>query len=185
MWLLASAVSMVSSVRGNAELLRFAEPTRIDSDLPNNAMVTVGYPVSLVVTGTAVVAAGPLELTKAVAAPTRQGPGAELTYTTVYRNVGTDLITAVTILEAVPAFTQFKVGSATTGTPPASITGVTMEYSNDGGTTWTYVPRNGGGGAPDNFDANVTNIRFVLEGSLPPGAASAIGVGFTVRIMAE
>ena len=87
MWLLASAVSMVSSVRGNAELLRFAEPTRIDSDLPNNAMVTVGYPVSLVVTGTAVVATCPLELTKAVAAikaakqtkpPTRQRPAMTL-----------------------------------------------------------------------------------------------------------
>jgi uncharacterized repeat protein (TIGR01451 family) len=132
-----------------------------------------------------VIVAGNLDLTKSVSPSTDQPPGAELTYTTDYQNIGTDSLTTVVILDAMPAFTQFKVGSASNGTPPASITGVTAAYSNDGGATWTYVPASGGGGAPASFDANVTNIRFMLAGTLPPGVASAVGVSFTVRIIAE
>jgi len=132
-----------------------------------------------------VIVAGNIDLTKAVAPGGNQPPGTELTYTTDYQNVGTDSLTTVVILDALPAFTQFKVGSTTNGTPPASVSGVTPQYSNDGGVSWTYAPVSGGGGAPANFDANVTNVRFVLAGTLPPGAASAIGVGFVVRIIAE
>jgi uncharacterized repeat protein (TIGR01451 family) len=136
-------------------------------------------------TDVTVIVAGDLSLTKAVSPATDQPPGAELTYTTDYQNIGTDSLTTVVIFDAVPAFTQFKVGSVTNGTPPASITGVTPEYSDDGGASWTYVPVSGGGGAPATFDANVTNVRFVLAGTLPPGAASTVGVGFVVRIIAE
>jgi uncharacterized repeat protein (TIGR01451 family) len=132
-----------------------------------------------------VITAGDLDLTKGVAPPGNQPPGAELTYTTDYQNIGADSLTTVVILDALPSFTQFKVGSATAGTPPASITGVTPEYSNDGGASWSFVPASGGGGAPANFDARVTNVRFVLAGALPPGSASIVGVGFTVRIIAE
>jgi uncharacterized repeat protein (TIGR01451 family) len=132
-----------------------------------------------------VIVAGNLDLTKLVAPGTDQPPGAELTYTTDYQNIGADSLTSVVILDAVPSFTQFKVGSATNGTPPASITGVTPQYSNDGGVSWTYVPVSSGGGAPANFDANVTNVRFVLAGTLPAGASSVVGVGFVVRIIAE
>jgi uncharacterized repeat protein (TIGR01451 family) len=164
--------------------------------------VPAGAPVGTVETGTltatgqltlvsddavdvTVITAGDLDLTKAVLPSGDQPPGTELTYTTDYRNVGTDALTAVVIFDALPAYTQFKVGSATTGTPPASITGITPEYSNNGGATWTYVPVSGGGGAPASFDATVTNVRFVLAGTLPPGALSTVGVGFTVRIIAE
>ena len=35
------------------------------------------------------------------------------------------------------------------------------------------------------FDANVTNVRFVMAGVLEPGAASTVGVSFIVRIIAE
>jgi uncharacterized repeat protein (TIGR01451 family) len=132
-----------------------------------------------------VVTAGDLDLTKTVSPPGNQLPGAELTYTTDYQNIGTDSLTTVVILDALPAFTQFKVGSATIGTFPASITGITPEYSDDGGFNWGLVPISGGGGAPANFDARVTNVRFVLAGTLPAGAASTVGVGFTVRIIAE
>lgn len=132
-----------------------------------------------------VVTAGDLDLTKAVSPPGNQPPGTELTYTTDYRNIGTDSLTTVVIFDALPSFTQFKVLSATTGTPPGSITGITPEYSNDGGASWVYAPVSGGGGAPANFDATVTNVRFVLAGALPAGAMSTVGVGFTVRIVAE
>jgi uncharacterized repeat protein (TIGR01451 family) len=131
------------------------------------------------------ITAGDLQVTKAVAPGGAQVPGAELTYTTDYQNLGTDSLQTIAVVDAVPAFTQFRVGSADPGTPPASITGVTPGYSNDGGVTWGYTPVSTGGGAPVNFDANVTHVRFVLAGALEPGGASATGVSFIVRIIAE
>jgi hypothetical protein len=93
-------------------------------------------------------------------------------------------VTSVVILDAIPAFTQYRVGSEDSGTPPAGISGVTVEFSNDGGATWTYVPASGGG-APANFDANVTNVRFVMTGDIAAGDGSTAGVSFIVRIVAE
>ena len=77
------------------------------------------------------------------------------------------------------------MGSEYSGTPPASITAVTAEYSDDGGATWTYTPVSGGGGAPAGFDASVTHVRFVMTGTLNAGGASTVGVSFGVRIVAE
>lgn len=131
------------------------------------------------------IVAGDLNLTKSVAPPGDQAPGTELTYTTEYQNLGTDVLTTIVITDPVPAFTQFKVGSASVGAPPGTITSITPEFSDDGGATWLYAPVSGGGGAPANFDANVTNVRFTMAGTLPPGVASALGVSFVVRIVAE
>ena len=141
--------------------------------------------VSDIATDITIIAAGTLQLTKAVNPLGNQPPGTELTYTTDYMNIGTDQLTNVIVYDAVPTFTQFRVGSATAGVPPATITLITIEYSDDGGATWTHVPVSGGGGAPANFDANVTNVRFVMTGNIAAGDGSATGVGFTVRIIAE
>jgi uncharacterized repeat protein (TIGR01451 family) len=132
-----------------------------------------------------IVTAGDLQLAKTVAPAGPQVPGTQLTYTTAYQNLGVDSLTTIVIVDAVPAYTQFRVGSANTGTPPASITAITPQYSNDGGVTWTYTPVSGGGGAPPSYDASVTHVRFVFAGVLEPGGASAIGVSFAVRIIAE
>jgi hypothetical protein len=45
-----------------------------------------------------------------------------------------------------------------------------LDFSNDGGTTWTYVP------VPDSdgYDANVTNIRVRLSGNQTAGGAFAL-----------
>ncbi|NIM18793.1 MAG: hypothetical protein GTO51_00860 [Candidatus Latescibacteria bacterium] len=136
-------------------------------------------------TDVTVIVAGNLQLTKSVNPVGNQIPGTELTYTTDYQNIGTDSLTSVIVYDAIPTFTQFRVGSASTGVPPASITSITPEYSDDGGATWTYVPVSGGGGAPANFDANVTNVRFVMVGSIAAGEGSATGLSFIVRIIAE
>ena len=102
-----------------------------------------------------------------------------------YVNIGADDLTAIIVYDAVPAFTQFQVGSASTGTPPGTIALITVEYSDDNGTSWVYAPVSGGGGAPAGYDANVTNVRFVMTGTIASGAGSAVGLGFTVRIIAE
>jgi uncharacterized repeat protein (TIGR01451 family) len=131
------------------------------------------------------IVAGNLVLAKVVNPVGDQVPGTELTYRTDYSNVGTGDLTAIIIYDAIPAWTQYRVGSAVTGTLAPGIVGITIEYSDDGGATWTYAPASGGGGAPANFDANVTNIRWTLNGTLAAGSATADGVGFIVRIIAE
>jgi uncharacterized repeat protein (TIGR01451 family) len=128
------------------------------------------------------IVAGNLQLTKSVNPVGDQLPGTDLTYTVDYQNIGTFELTTVVVYDAVPAFTQFQVGSATSGIPPAGVTGITVEYSDDNGATWTYTPVSGAGGAPAGYDATVTNIRFAFSGNLVAGAASTTGVGFTVRI---
>ncbi len=128
------------------------------------------------------IVAGNLSLVKSVSPVGDQAPGTDLSYTVDYQNLGSDALTAIVIYDAIPAWTQYEVGSAVTGTAPGSITSITIEYSDDNGGTWTYAPASGGGGAPAGYDANVTNVRWVFAGNLLAGAGSTTGIGFTVRI---
>ena len=139
---------------------------------------------------------GYLSLTKSqtVANATGRGgatdavPGATIAYVVAYDNVtssgGTNNSTisasSIVLLDPVPANTDFKVGSATSN-PAAGITLVVTEYSNDGGSTWTYTPTSLAGGAPAGFDRTVTHVRFTLTGPVAP-ADVAGNNGFTVRI---
>lgn len=128
------------------------------------------------------IVAGNLSLVKSVSPAGDQVPGTDLTYTVDYQNLGSDDLTTIVIYDAVPAWTQFQVGSAVTGTAPVSIASITIEYSDDNGATWAYAPASGGGGAPAGYDASVTNVRWVFAGNLLAGGSSTTGVGFTVRI---
>lgn len=131
------------------------------------------------------IVAGNLVLVKSVNPGGNQVPGTELTYRTDYSNVGTADLTSIAIYDAIPAWTQYRVGSAVQGTLPAGIAGVIIEFSDDGGATWAYLPFSTGGGAPVNFDANVTNIRWTLNGALAGGVGTGDGAAFIVRIIAE
>jgi uncharacterized repeat protein (TIGR01451 family) len=137
------------------------------------------------VTDVTTIVAGNLVLTKSVNPAGAQLPGTVLSYRTDYSNVGTADLTTIVVYDAIPAWTQYGVGSASPGTLAPGITGITIEFSNDGGATWTYAPVSGGGGAPANFDANVTNVRWTLAGTLAGGSGTNDGVSFTVRIVAE
>jgi len=105
-----------------------------------------------------------LRLTKSVDKATAQ-PGGDLIYTVEYQNLGTENMTNAYIYDAIPAHTEFKVGSA--------IGSTTIEYSNDNGATWGYAP----GGA---YDPAVTNIRWKLTTPLVGGGSGT--VSFTVRV---
>ncbi len=144
-----------------------------------------GTGVTDAVTDVTTIVAGNLVLVKSVNPVGAQLPGTELTYRTDYSNVGTADLAAIVIFDAIPAWTQYRVGSAVSGTLAAGITGITIEFSDDGGATWTYTPVSGGGGAPANFDASVTNVRWTLAGTLAGGSGTVDGVGFIVRIVAE
>jgi hypothetical protein len=123
-----------------------------------------------------------LELVMTTTPLENQNGHAELAYELDYRNVSRALIANLVIQNPISESTQFRVGSSTVGTPPKSITEVTRLYSADGGLTWNYNPVSGGGGAPANYDANVTHVRFMMSGVLMPGVESTLGVGFKVRI---
>ena len=131
------------------------------------------------------IGAGNLVLNKSVNPSGDQAPGTELTYRTDYSNVGTADLTTIVVYDAIPAWTQYRVGSAAAGTLAPGIAGITIEFSDDGGATWTYVPVDGGGGAPAGFDADLTNVRWILNGTLAGGDGTVDGVSFVVRIVAE
>jgi hypothetical protein len=84
--------------------------------------------------------------------------------------------------DPIPAKTDFKVNSVTQALGATGL-GVTVSYSNDGGTSWTYTPVSGGGNAPAGYDRSVTNIRWVFAGNLVQTSPNNSGsVGFTTRI---
>jgi uncharacterized repeat protein (TIGR01451 family) len=112
-------------------------------------------------------------------------PGSTVGYTVTVTNLGGGAVDpdTVVLLDAVPANSDLFVGDiGPPGSGPmqfvdgaiASGLGYTfvglgsagddVDFSNDGGTTYTYTP------IPDasGFDANVTHIRVLPEGSLAP-----------------
>lgn len=109
-------------------------------------------------------------------------PGADLDYTIAFSNTGTGVGSSLVITDPIPANTDFKVGSVTSNLGTTGLT-VALAYSNNGGSTWTYTPVSGGGGAPAGYDRSVTNIRWTFTGNLSQTPPNNIGgVGFTARI---
>jgi hypothetical protein len=114
-----------------------------------------------------------------------------LTYTLTFTNTGTIPAQSLVIIDPDPTdvnpsqrvFVNFdyKLGSASISSPWSA----TIEFSNDGGSTWNYPPVSGGGNpvlgyAPPGYDRAVTNIRWIVTGNV---AASATGtLSFTGRI---
>ena len=131
-------------------------------------------------------------LVKSVSPSGTQIPGTDLLYTIVYTNTGGQPANNFIIIDpnpanAVPAErvfrnVDFKVGSLTSS-PGSSGLVAAFAYSNDGGTTWTYTPVSGAGGAPAGYDRVVTNVRWSFAGSLSQTGPNNTGsVTLTVRI---
>ncbi len=127
-----------------------------------------------------------IHLQKNVSPSGPQPPDTDLAYTVDFTNSGTGAAQSLIIIDPDPtdvvpaqrvfANVDYKLGSASISSPWSA----TIEFSNDGGSTWTYTPVSGGGGAPSGYDRLVTNIRWSVTGNV---AASATGtVSFTVRI---
>ncbi len=89
-------------------------------------------------------------------------PGDKLKYTLGYNNVGNTDAAHTVLSEMIPAGTCFSTGSLTD--VPA---GSTVEYSNDDGSSYTYIPTSG-------TDCNVTHFRVQL-GNIPAPANLAAG----------
>ncbi|MDT7689229.1 MAG: hypothetical protein QOE46_1988 [Acidobacteriota bacterium] len=108
--------------------------------------------------------------------------GSDLTYTIAFANGGGSPASSFVLLDPIPSNTDFKVGTASTTLGTTGLT-VAVAYSNDGGTTWTYTPVSGAGGAPAGYDRNVTHVRWTFTGNLGQDSPDASGsVAFAVRI---
>ena len=109
-------------------------------------------------------------------------PGDDLVYSISFTNTGGYYASGFVITDQIPANTDFKVGSVTTSLGTTGLT-ITIAYSSNGGSTWTYTPASGGGSAPAGYDRNVTNVRWTFGGNLSQTSPNNTGsVGFTVRI---
>jgi len=123
-------------------------------------------------------------LTKSVSpnTPAQLIPGADLAYTIAFSNTGTLAASSLVVSDPIPANTDFKVGSVTNNLGTTGLS-VVVAYSKDSGTTWTYTPVSGGGGAAAGYDRLVTNIRWTFSGNLSQTSPNNSGsVGFTARI---
>ncbi len=123
-----------------------------------------------------------LVLSKAVSPSGTQLPGTDLTYTVTFTNSGGAAASSFVISDAIPTNTDFKVGSVVNTLGTTGLT-VVVAYSNNSGSTWTYTPVSGGGGAPAGYDRNVTNVRWTFTGSLSQTSPNNAGnVAFIARI---
>jgi len=121
-----------------------------------------------------------MTMTKSVSPAGTQLPGANLTYTVALSNIGSSNAESVVVVDTLPAAVFFKVGSIV-NTLPAGVS-VVVDYSNNGGATWTYVPVSGVCGAPAGFDGCVNRIRWRLQNPLSSTAPNNTG---TLQLVAQ
>jgi uncharacterized repeat protein (TIGR01451 family) len=105
-----------------------------------------------------------LTLSKGVSPSGTQPPGTDLTYTATLTNNGTSNAVTVVVVDTLPSTVQFKVGSVSNSLPAG--VSVVVAYSNNGGSTWTYVPASGACSAPANYDRCVNRVRWTLQNPL-------------------
>ncbi|HYT04492.1 MAG TPA: hypothetical protein VEM13_06385 [Gemmatimonadales bacterium] len=114
-----------------------------------------------------------MTIAKSVSPGGTQLPGANLTYTVTLSNIGSSNAASVVIVDTLPAAVRFQVGSVV-NTLPAGVS-VLVDYSNNGGATWTYVPASGACGAPAGYDACVNRVRWRLQNPLSSTAPNNTG----------
>jgi uncharacterized repeat protein (TIGR01451 family)/fimbrial isopeptide formation D2 family protein len=106
-------------------------------------------------------------------------PGTIITYTLQVKNTGVGTANTVTLTDAIGKYIAVPVTSSftfTDGSPASGLTLGTPSYSNNGGSSWTYTPVSGGGGAPANYDGTVTNWKIIMNGTM-----NGNGANFTIN----
>lgn len=104
---------------------------------------------------------------------TNGNPGSEIAYIIQATNTG-GAAKSYVMTDAMSPFTALNLNTYGTGVPfqfNAGSSGLSMpagsiEYSSNNGSTWTYTPVSGGGGAPAGYDGAVTNFRISLTGTM-------------------
>jgi uncharacterized repeat protein (TIGR01451 family) len=123
-------------------------------------------------------------------------PGGYALYTVTVSNPNSYAVTAdsIIIVDPTPASLKLSVGNLPSVTGPVKFqdgstpTGLTytftslgsitddVDFSKDGGTTWTYVP------SPDasGFDSNVTHIRIRPKGTMAAGSSFTVQFRYSI-----
>ncbi|HEX8503347.1 MAG TPA: hypothetical protein VF659_22375 [Pyrinomonadaceae bacterium] len=195
LWTLASldagasaTLQVVALVNNTGSITNTAQVTASDQPDPDSAPAN-NNPAEDDQASASIGAAAPpaVALEKSVTPSGTQLPGTELVYTVAFENKGGSPATAFVLTDPagtlkINDYTDFKVGSVVNGLGTTGLT-VTVEYSNDGGATWAYVPASAAGGAPAGYDRNVTHVRWTFGGTLAQNSPNNSGsVSFTVRI---
>ncbi len=105
-----------------------------------------------------------MTIAKSVSPGGTQLPGANLAYTVTISNIGSSNAASVVVVDTLPGAVQFQVGSVV-NTLPAGVS-VVVDYSNNAGATWTYVPASGACSAPAGYDRCVNRVRWRLQNPL-------------------
>jgi uncharacterized repeat protein (TIGR01451 family) len=107
-------------------------------------------------------------------------PGQDLTYEIIATTAASlSDATAVVLVDPVPAEVGLQIGSVTFDPGTTSLT-ATVQYSNDNGVTWTYVPGTGACSAPPLYDYCVTHVKWEFAGTMP--ADQSFTVSFAGRV---
>lgn len=141
-----------------------------------NSPGPVTSPLTVVDT-TTVVAPANVTILKTASPSPNVKTGQVITYTLLFTNTGTGTATNVVVTDSFSPYTYFGLNTFTftNGTPASGLTLGTPVYSSNNGTSWTYTPTSGGGGAPSGYDANVTNWQIPMTGTM-----NANGANFTI-----
>lgn len=123
---------------------------------------------------------GPLLATLKTASAATASPGQVLRYRVLLSNSGYSVATSVVAIDALSPFTAFRLNTfgaglnvrLTQGTPASALALGTVQYSSNGGATWTYTPVSGGGGAPAGYDGAITHVRIPLTGNMATNGAN-------------
>lgn len=124
--------------------------------------------------------AASLTMSKSVTPNASIAPGMDLSYSMTVTNGGVSAAQGIVVSDNVPVELEYKMASVSQ-TLPAGIT-VAVDYSNDGGATWTYVPASAACGAAAGYDRCVLAVRWRLTGSLAPAGAQSVILGFVARV---
>ena len=114
-----------------------------------------------------------MTIAKSVNPAGTQPPGATLSYTVTITNAGTSNAATIVVVDTLPPAVLFKVGSVTSSLPPG--VSVLVDYSNNAGATWTYVPASGACGALAGYDGCVNRVRWRLQNPLSSTAPNNTG----------
>lgn len=109
-------------------------------------------------------------------------PGEVIGYATTLMNLAEAPAHYVLVSGQIDAELALRLDAFGAGTPfrfvegeePSGLALGTVEFSNDGGATWSYVPVSGGGGAPEGYDAAVTHWRISMVGVMNPKSSFRI-----------
>jgi len=121
-----------------------------------------------------------LALSNNVAPAGTSPPGTDLTYTVTITNNGSDNATSIIVVDTLAPTVQFKMGSVANTLPPG--VSVVVAYSNNAGSTWTYVPASGACSAPAGYDRCVNRVRWTFQN---PVSAAAPNNSATLRLIAQ